>query len=490
MMKLKFLTGIALTVFAFSACNDDTLDIGASLTQEADKLDAISATFNVTTRTIVADSVLTRGNSCYLGKVIDPETNASISSDFMTQLHILETFKLPIQDSIFSRENGQIIADSCVLTLYLALPATACDTTAAMKMRVYEMGTPMEEGREYYSNYDPVRQGLLRNGGLTQDKMFTYTDLSISCSEREDDEYYSNIRIPMNMPYTDREGVTYKNYGTYIIHQYYQHPEYFKDSYSFIHKVCPGFFCEITDGYGFHSRVPDLSLRVYYNAGSTDSTYLSGFTLAGTDEVLQATRIANDAQRLAELAEDNSCTYIKSPAGLFTEVTLPVNDIMQGHDNDSLLAAKISFQRINNKSHDSHSLAIPTNLLMVPKDSLYTFFEKRQIFNNLTTFGAQLVSSTNLYTFTNISSLIMKMEKLRNEGLKTDPEWTKKHPDWNKVVLVPVTVASTTATAYSASVITSVSHSMSISSTKLVGGSQNPYDPIQLNVVYAKFKNQ
>jgi len=254
--------------------------------------------------------------------------------------------------------------------------------------------------------------------------------------------------------------------------------------------VCPGFFCEITDGYGFHSQVPDLSLRIYYNSGTVDSTYVSGITLAGTDEVMQATRIANDAQRLAELADDNTCTYIKSPAGLFTEVTLPVNEIMQGHNNDSLLAAKISFQRINNKVHDNRALAIPTNLLMVPKDSLYTFFENRQLFNNLTTFRAQLASSTNLYTFTNISSLIMRMEKLRKEGLKSDPEWTMKHPDWNKVVLVPVTVTATAASSYSASVITGVSHSMNISSTKLVGGSQNPYDPIQLNVVYAKFKNQ
>ena len=489
-MRLKFLTGMALTVAAFSACSDDTLDIGASLTQESDKLDAISATFNVSTRTILADSVLTRGNSCYLGKVLDPETNAGISVDFMTQLNILETFRMTSLDSIRSREDGQVIADSCVLTLYLAEPATACDTMAAMKMRVHEMDKPMEEGREYYSNFDPVQHGFLREGGLTQDKMFSYTDMSVSKSIRSERSYYSNIRIPMNGPYTDREGVTYKNYGTYIMRTYFEHPEYFKNAYVFSRKVCPGFFCEITDGYGFHSQVPDLSLRIYYMVGTADSARVSGFTLPGTDEVLQTTRISHDMQRLTELANDNTCTYIKSPAGLFTEVTLPVDEIMRGHDNDSLLAAKISFQRINNKEHTNRSLAIPSNLLMLPKDSLHTFFEKRQLFDSKTSFRAQLTSSTNVYAFTNISSLIMTMDKKRDEGLKTDPQWMAKHPDWNKVVLVPVSVMSTAATSYSSAIITGVSHSMSISSTKLVGGSQNPYDPIQLNVIYAKFKNQ
>ena len=110
-MKLKFLTGIALTAAALSACNDDTLTIGSSLTQETDKIDAISATFTVSTRTILADSILTRGNSCYLGKILDPETNATISSDFMTQLHILETFSLPKEDSIRSRAEEIVLTE-------------------------------------------------------------------------------------------------------------------------------------------------------------------------------------------------------------------------------------------------------------------------------------------------------------------------------------------------------------------------------------------
>ena len=45
------------------------------------------------------------------------------------------------------------------------------------------------------------------------------------------------------------------------------------------------------------------------------------------------------------LREDNTCTYLKTPAGIFTEVTLPVDEISTSHSTDSLLTAKIVFQR-------------------------------------------------------------------------------------------------------------------------------------------------
>jgi hypothetical protein len=68
--------------------------------------------------------------------------------------------------------------------------------------------------------------------------------------------------------------------------------------------------------------------------------------------------------------------------------------------------------------------------------------------------------------------------------MNADPNWVAKHPNWNKVVLVPVslTVNSTTST------VTNCEHDMSLTSTRLVGGSANPNAPVQINIVYAKFK--
>ena len=495
MMRLKYITVVALTAITIS-CSDDTLDIGNSLTAETDKLDLTTATYTVQTRTIIADSVLSRSNICYFGRIMDPETGATVTSEFMTQFHTLETFSTYPDNQIISRLNGMAVADSCRIELYLDKPSTACDTLAAMKLRVYEMEKPMEEGVVYYSNYDPIEKGYIRTDGLAKDKMFSYADqeLTYERSVSKSNQQYPNYTyIPLNDEYKDKEGVTYNNYGTYIIQQYLTHPEHFANSYQFIHNVCPGFYFQIQDGYGFHSQVPDMALRVYYNVvNDNDSVIHTDFPLAGTEEVLQTTRISNDIDVISQMAADNTCTYIKSPAGLFTEVTLPVNEIKGSHTNDSLLAAKITFQRINSTLHDQQVLDIPSYLLMVPKDSLYSFFEKNKLPDNRQSFytnyagAASATTSPNGYTFNNISSLITDMYNTREKGLAYDVTWEEKHPNWNKVVLVPISI--TTSSSSSSATITDVDHNMAITSTRLVGGSNNPRDPIQISVVYGQYK--
>ena len=198
-----------------------------------------------------------------------------------------------------------------------------------------------------------------------------------SSKEQSEDTYFKHITIPLNNTYTDKNGKTYKNYGTYVLQQYFHHPEFFRNSETFINNVCPGFFFEITDGIGFHGKVPYTGVQIHYRAVSEDSIYNTTATLAGTPEVLQTIRITNEQEKLNELAVDNTCTYLKSPAGLFTEVTLPIDDIMQNRSKDSLLAASISFQRINNNTHNNTALTIPQNVLLICKDSVDRFFKER-----------------------------------------------------------------------------------------------------------------
>jgi hypothetical protein len=74
-------------------------------------------------------------------------------------------------------------------------------------------------------------------------------------------------------------------------------------------------------------------------------------------------------------------------------------------------------------------------------------------------------------------------------GELDDPNWTKKHPDWNKVVLVPITTPTLTTTTTNASTTTvttttPISHQIGLSSTQLVGGKDSP---IEIKVIYAKF---
>jgi hypothetical protein len=493
MIRNRLFSGMAMIIMAFSSCNNsDELTIGSSLTSETDKLDITTATFDVTTRTITVDSVIARTGDCYFGRVMDPETDAYITADFMSQYHILETFTLTDEDSIVSRIDGQVVADSCELVIYLQNASTFCDSLAAMKMRVTELVTPVEDGHDYYSNFDPDKLGYLRHDGLQKTKMFTWADMISTETEKASENYFKHITIPVNQPYTDKQGVTYNNYGTYILQQYYRHPEYFRNSDVFIRNVCPGFFFEITDGLGFHGQVPYTGIQIHYRAVSKDSVYNASTTLAGTDEVLQTIRITNEQDKLDQLALDNTCTYLKSPAGLFTEVTLPIDDIMQGRTRDSLLNASLAFQRINNNITDKTTLSTPQNVLLICKDSVDNFFAEASLADNVTSYTASFSSSLNQYDFTNISAMLTHLAQLKTEGLKTDPQWTIHHPNWNKLLLIPVHLAQVSTTSMygiSSTQTIAIEHDMSISSTRLVGGSENNTYPIQLKVIYGRFKD-
>ena len=494
------MAGVVLSAMAISSCDENTVSIGQSLTSNEDRMTVTSQVFDVQTRTVIADtvfnnssdghlgSVFTQSSTCYLGMVRDPQTLADVKSEFATQFHLLDVTTLPEASKFLSLVDGKPAADSCNLILYMSNPFNADDTLASVKMTVHELKTTIEPGQKYYSDFNPMKLGMVRPEGLNKKKMFTYRNHFDSDSLRGTSSYINNIRISLNEPYTDNNGVTYNNYGTYIIRQYHEHPEYFNNSYAFSHRVCPGFFFEITDGYGFHAKVGSIGLRLFYTMQGDTSVVNTNLTLAGTQEVQQTTLVTNNKEAIKKLAEETTHTYIKSPAGLFTEVTLPVEDIKKDHLNDSLIAAKITFQRINDESNDSRMFGIPNTLLMVQEDSLKSFFESNKVPDNSTSFYANFnyisstYSATNTYNFVNISSLITKMWDQYQEGIKTEGKdvWLAKHPNWNKVLLVPITYESGSST--------SAQHNMSLTSTRLVGGADNPYEPVKINVGYANFQ--
>lgn len=483
-MKTIIYTVIAImSCITIASCDDTTDSIGNSLTDNMDMLKVTTDTFNVATRSIVADSVLSRSTTGYLGKIRDIETGNYITGDFMAQFSTLENYKLPEKDSIVSLQDGEVIADSCSIRLFYT--DYYGDSLATMNITAYEMNESMKEGVKYYSNFDPIAEGLIRNDGMKVNKTYTLTDLSISDEDRADESSYTpNIKINLNKPYTDKNGVTYNNYGTYIMRMYYEDPDRFKNSYNFIHEVCPGFYFKTNDGIGSMAYITVSQLNIYFRY-LNDSTYVGTTSFSATEEVLQTTNISNDKQNIADLANDNTCTYLKTPAEIFTEITLPVDEITENHSNDTINTAKISLTRINNNTHDEYSLSAPSTLLMIPKDSLYTFFENGDNVDYKKSFIATYSSSTNQYTFNNISGMITYMADIKKKGLAENSNWLNEHPDWNRVVVIPVSV-----TTNSSSQIVKIVHDMSLTSTKLVGGSENPYEPIKINVIYSKFNHE
>ena len=320
---------------------------------------------------------------------------------------------------------------------------------------------------------------MTKGGGMLElrniSKTYTLADLSVSEATRNSTNYTPNIRIPLNQPYTDRDGNQYNNYGTYLIHKYYADATNYTNSYNFINRVTPGFYFETKSGLGAMANVHISQLNVYFRYLSADTIAHGIASFAATEEVLQTTRIGNDQATIARLADDPTCTYLKTPAGIFTEMTLPVDDIVRGHDNDTINTARVELQRINSSITSDYLFDIPQTLLMIPLDEMQTFFQNKQIANNKTSFLATYNSKTNSYIFNNIGSLIRTLAARKAAGSTS--------ADWNKVVIIPVTISRNTDNE-----LTTVFHDMSLSSTRLVGGPENTGKPVRISVIYSKFK--
>lgn len=477
--KLALSLAIGTAALTTVSCDDTTNNIGSSLIDNPDRLTVKADTFEVSTRTILADSVIARNITGYLGRVKDPETNNYITGDFMVQLHPLTNYQIAKADSVISRDsNGEMIADSCeILLVYNDYYG---DSLAQMKLSAYEMEHPLEENSVIYSNFNPATHGYLRKGGIQQERTYTLADQTRSASSTN-----KAISIRLDAPYTDKEGKRYNNYGTYLMRKFYSSPETFRNTYRFLHEVSPGFFFKVTNGIGSMAYVTNAQLNIYFRMMQNGKDTTASTSLASTEEVLQTTTFSNDNNQLANLAAQTGCTYLKSPAGLFTEVTLPVDDIIRGHETDSLNTAKVTFPRINNTVSSDFLLSVPQTVLLLPLDEMQSFFAENRIPDFKTSFTATYSSTQNGYTFNNIAGLINYMAKKRLSG--------QVDANWNKAVLIPINLETTTSSSnYTTSVtrITKCSHDMSLTSTRLVGGSTNPNSPIKISVIHSLFNGR
>ena len=493
MKILRLLTVLVIAALTFAACDDTTEEIGGSITNKIDNINISDSAFNVTTKSIVAGAVLSRNNTGLIGKMKDPETGNYVKGDYMTQLSVLPTFSVDTLDYIKQANKGSIEADSCYLLV--SYNASYGDTIAPMKVTAYEMTKPMAEDQEYYSDYDAFKEGWVSENNQHWSSNYNLSNTSD----------VKNFKIYLNKKYK-KDGKTYKNYGSYIMQTYAEHPEYFKTNYKFLHNVCPGFYIKNVGGTGNMAKIWNTELIFYWTRhktikakdGVTDSTAVSiGYNrFDGTEEVLQLNKIENDTKNMELLANQENCTYLKSPAGIFTEVTLPIEEIMKGHEKDTLNTATISFPRLNNADEDNpYNFATPSTILMVQKDSLQSFFEKSKLADSRTSYTTSYSRTgtyKNAYTFQNIANLVSAMYKNKGKG-----------ENWNKVVLVPVNVITTTQ-GYT-TVISKINHDMSLASTRLIVGTDDPdkdyttdkktgkkvaSGPIRIKVIYSKFKEE
>ena len=165
---------------------------------------------------------------------------------------------------------------------------------------------------------------------------------------------------------------------------------------------------------------------------------------------------------------------------------MPIEEIVESCD--TINSAKITFTRYNETA--GYTRTPHSTLLMVRKCDMYKFFLKNKLADNKTSFVTNFTSSTNEYTFNNIASLIKVCYKEYQEGIESNSNWVADNPDWNKIVLIPVstTIQSNKDQATGRDIVTivKIAHDISISSVRLRGGTE--YE-IPIEVITSKFND-
>lgn len=457
------------TLLTFTQCDDNTGSIGGSLVPENDIITAETKTFYATSNTIMAnDSILANTSDVYLGMYTDEESGTVFSSSFVTQFGCTEDFEFPMEG---------VVDDSASYTkLRLYFNEYYGDSLNAMRCEVYELDNTLQEGVPYYTNFDPEELYDVEKKPLAA-KTFNVIDYNVHDTILNSDNYARHIEIALP-----------NSIGNRFISKFYEKDaegnivgkKYFANSEVFINDIFKGIYVKCVQGDGtilkiYRARI-DVGFKrlIKSSSGALDSIQALSAPFYSGKEVLQTNKFDNND--LKPLLDEKEYTYIKTPAGLFTEVKLPICELVE--NCDTINSAKMVFTRYNEESGSLNSAH--GTLLMVRKADMYKFFLKNKLNDGETSYLTSFVNSSNEYVFSNIANLFKHCYKEYTEGVQKDSDWETKNPDWDKVVLIPVTT-----TEDSNGSVVKILHDISISSMRLRGGTE--YE-IPIEVVTSKFK--
>ncbi|NDV60125.1 DUF4270 domain-containing protein [Bacteroides sp. 519] len=494
-MKAKYLW-VLLATAIFIGCDDNTGNMGLEMLPGDDMLEVKSKKYPIQTQSLLFDSVYAKTTTGYLGKFSDPDPDGFgyYEASFMAQFNCTEDFKFPeVYDG--KAETGVWMAGDSIVDVFFVyqygMKRYFGDSINACRMSIYELTENLD--KKFYTSVDPTEFYDETKPPLAR-KAYTAVDQSQSLTYRRDTLKWTNS-IGIDMP---------KEFGTRIYRLNRDHPEYFKDANSFIENVFKGIYtkCDYGDGtilyidrvalgISFMRYATDSELKIVQKTDGTDSLWVGTTYFTSTKEVIQSNKVVNSDQ-LKTKAEDPTCTYIKSPAGLYTQATLPIQDIYDELHKDTLNSVKLSFTGYVQESQvdNIYAMQAPQTILLLREKDMYTFFESNSLTDGQTSF--LITYSENQYAFTNITNLIeycfAEKEALMNgEGKNwTAEEWEKweKETKWNSVVLVPV------ITNYDSNKnLMSIQNDMKPGYVKLKGGKDmnNSDEPLEITVEYTQF---
>ena len=516
-MKWKFLGALLAATALFAACDEDTGSLGLDMLPESDGMSAHTVSFDVMTESFLADSVFAKSSTGYVGRYTDPDFGY-YEAGFLTALASTEYFALPevYRETDFDDEGnatqatGFMVEDKVTdVQLVVFYSSWFGDSLNACRMSAYELNTALDYDRRY-TDFDPTAY-YDPSTRLGQPVTYSAYDTTVPDSVRNATDsngnptYYPSIVFKL-----DPEEFGQKR----ILAPYRENPERFRGPNALAENgIFNGVYLTTDQGDGTILYVDRVDLQIqfkFYHVNDstgvklkkkdgTDSTYYSMQSIfSSTKEVAQVNHFTNREQLAAKAAE-KGWTYLKSPAGIFTQATLPYDEIYSQLANDTLNAARLTFT--NYRQDDTHDFAMSpsSQVLLVRKQDYVRFFENNELPDDVTSYIATLSSGSNRqYTFGNIARLVSNCINEKRQALKatglSEEAWEAANPDWDKVLLIPVSVTYDSGSSTSTRVI-GIRHNLEPSYAKLQGGPERDSNgklksPLKLEVTYTHFAGE
>lgn len=516
MMKWKYLGAMLAAITVFSACDEETGSLGMDMLPGSDEMSAHTVSYEVMTESIVADSVFAKTSTGYIGRFSDPDFGY-YEAGFLTALASTVEFSLPdvYQETEWDAEGnatkatGMMTEDKVTaIQLVVFYNDWFGDSLNACRMSAYELNTALDYDKRY-TDIDP--KNYYDESGLLGRVAYSAYDTTVPDSVRNaTDASGSATYYPSVVFRLDPEEFGQKR----ILEPYRKNPELFKGPDALVkNNIFKGVYLTTDQGDGtilYADRVAlQMQFQFFYTNDSTgvklkkqdgtDSTYYSIQTVfSSTKEVSQVNHFTNTDKLRAKAAEQG-WTYLKSPSGIFTQATLPYDKIYEELANDTLNGARLTFTNYHQEDKHDYSMNVPEEVLLVRKQDYVKFFENNEVNDNVTSFIATHNEvGTNQYTFRNIARLVTTCINEKQQAKKeagsswNEEQWMKEHPDWDKVLLIPIT----TIKNYSNNTerIIGIQHNLEPGYAKLKGGPEREggegtplKNPLQLEVTYTHF---
>lgn len=532
-MKAKYAL-IALLAITFWGCDDNTAGLGLGMFPGSDQnINGKLSTFDVTTESVHAGEIYAMTNVGYVGKFTD-ETFGTYQAGFLAELNCPSGMTFPgvydgtaldekkkatrvmvgddnedNKDVTFIRDdNNKIIGNIHTIELYLWYSSYFGDSLTACRLSVYELSENLDTEHAYYTNINPENYyDHADPNSLLGTKAYTAVDLSVKDSIRNLSTYVPSVHVS----FRDEAA---KEIGKEIIKKANELGVNL-DNKEF-RKIFKGIYVKSDYGDGTVLYINQAQMNVVYkcyavdtitgvklqkkvaeNGVYKDSTYYGYRTFATTREVIQANQLENDKVAIQNCINKSEWTYLKSPAGIFTQLTLPVSQIAEKLQGDTLNAVKLGIPIYNETSDKKFGMSTPKNVLLIRKKYKDSFFKGNQLSDGITSsLFTPTTTSFTQYTFNNITQMIndclgdgerekaekslpMTLEIINSLGEKeekvvtTIEEW-EEYSDWNKFILIPVLVTtdSSSSNSYygSSSNVISIQHDLKPGYARLKGG--------------------